>query len=606
MNGSASGHDRQSAAHHGGKPILDPRLGDMEDDYSATKQRSLLAIVGSLLVEISLTKLLFVWAVSMLLPSVLLGLAPILLTAWISETSDWLTEATGTGVVIVLLGALAVALIGWRPLFRLAENNFWSLNALAIQPAYAGSREALRHLTERALADPTGSELARLRAISCAAAGVLLFVVAGLVGISVWPATHWAGSVADIAAPHRLVLPTVTNAIVIMSTYLAVASLVWGFVDASSDQPIDFRAFDNTPAGERVWRVAHLSDVHVVGERYGFRIESGRAGARGNERFERVMERLATIHAVQALDLILLSGDMTDAGTSAEWAEFLDVLARHPDLAERMLILPGNHDVNIVDRANPARFDLPFSAAKTLRKLRVLSAIALIAKDRLLLASFAGKTPGPALAAVLEPRRSAIMDFADAGGFRASAELFRLWEELFPLVLPPAEEDGLGIALLNSNADTNFSFTNALGMISMGQAKRLTAAFDAYPKARWIVALHHHLTEYPMLVKAFSERIGTKLINGSWFLRVLKPYAERVVVMHGHRHIDWIGACGHLKIVSAPSPVMGHPAGPPHFYVHMISAGSDGSLRLLKPERVDIEAAREGWQPGRAGTAPPR
>jgi 3',5'-cyclic AMP phosphodiesterase CpdA len=606
MNGSASGHDRQSAARHGGKPILDPRLGDMEDDYSATKQRSLLAIVGSLLVEISLTKLLFVWAVSMLLPSVLLGLAPILLTAWISETSDWLTEATGTGVVIVLLGALAVALIGWRPLFRLAENNFWSLNALAIQPAYAGSREALRHLTERALADPTGSELARLRAISCAAAGVLLFVVAGLVGISVWPATHWAGSVADIAAPHRLVLPTVTNAIVIMSTYLAVASLVWGFVDASSDQPIDFRAFDNTPAGERVWRVAHLSDVHVVGERYGFRIESGRAGARGNERFERVMERLATIHAVQALDLILLSGDMTDAGTSAEWAEFLDVLARHPDLAERMLILPGNHDVNIVDRANPARFDLPFSAAKTLRKLRVLSAIALIAKDRLLLASFAGKTPGPALAAVLEPRRSAIMDFADAGGFRASAELFRLWEELFPLVLPPAEEDGLGIALLNSNADTNFSFTNALGMISMGQAKRLTAAFDAYPKARWIVALHHHLTEYPMLVKAFSERIGTKLINGSWFLRVLKPYAERVVVMHGHRHIDWIGACGHLKIVSAPSPVMGHPAGPPHFYVHMISAGSDGSLRLLKPERVDIEAAREGWQPGRAGTAPPR
>jgi hypothetical protein len=27
--------------------------------------------------------------------------------------------------------------------------------------------------------------------------------------------------------------------------------------------------------------------------------------------------------------------------------------------------------------------------------------------------------------------------------------------------------------------------------------------------------------------------------------------------MHGHRHIDWIGACGAIKIVSAPSPVMG-------------------------------------------------
>jgi hypothetical protein len=124
----------------------------------------------------------------------------------------------------------------------------------------------------------------------------------------------------------------------------------------------------------------------------------------------------------------------------------------------------------------------------------------------------------------------------------------------------------------------------------MEQAKRMTAAFDAYPKARWIVALHHHLAEYPMVVKTLAERIGTKLINGTWFLRVLKPYAERVVVMHGHRHIDWIGACGHLRIVSAPSPVMGYPGVPPHFYVHKLSPGPDGSMRLLRPERLDIEA----------------
>lgn len=38
------------------------------------------------------------------------------------------------------------------------------------------------------------------------------------------------------------------------------------------------------------------------------------------------MERLAAMHAVQAFDLILISGDMTDAGTSAEWAEFASSL----------------------------------------------------------------------------------------------------------------------------------------------------------------------------------------------------------------------------------------------------------------------------------------
>ena len=146
------------------------------------------------------------------------------------------------------------------------------------------------------------------------------------------------------------------------------------------------------------------------------------------------------------------------------------------------------------------------------------------------------------------------------------------------------------MAILNSNADTNFSFTNALGLMAVGQALRLTETFDRFPKARWIVALHHHLTEYPMPVAAFSERVGTALINGSWFLRVLKPYASRIVVMHGHRHKDWIGACGLLKIVSAPSPVMAKELSPTHFYIHALAAGPDGSLRLLMPERVEIAA----------------
>jgi hypothetical protein len=171
---------------------------------------------------------------------------------------------------------------------------------------------------------------------------------------------------------------------------------------------------------------------------------------------------------------------------------------------------------------------------------------------------------------------------------RLSNRLARLWDELFPLIAPPQAEDGLGVAILNSNADTNFSFTNALGMIPAADTRRLTAAFDHFPKARWIVALHHHLIEYPMPVTAFSERIGTALVNGSWFQRVLKPYAGRVVIMHGHRHVDWIGACGDLKIVSAPSPVMAPQSAPTHFYVHALAEGSDGRLALMTPERIDI------------------
>ena len=73
---------------------------------------------------------------------------------------------------------------------------------------------------------------------------------------------------------------------------------------------------------------------------------------------------------------------MTDAGIATEWAEFLDAVELHPALAERMLILPGNHDLNIVDRLNPARLDLPFSPIKRLRQMRTLSAIAAIQGHR--------------------------------------------------------------------------------------------------------------------------------------------------------------------------------------------------------------------------------
>jgi hypothetical protein len=110
-----------------------------------------------------------------------------------------------------------------------------------------------------------------------------------------------------------------------------------------------------------------------------------------------------------------------------------------------------------------------------------------------------------------------------------------------------------------------------------------------FPKARWIVALHHHVVEYPMPTKKFSERIGTALINGSWFIRRLQAFADRVVVMHGHRHIDWIGACGALKIVSAPSPVMNAlDDAPSYFYIHRLVSGLDGTLCLAEPEKVEI------------------
>jgi hypothetical protein len=570
-------------------PLIDPRLGDVEDDVSSPKQRSLLAIAGSLLAEISLPKLLFAVTFSILLPALLLGLAPLIATAWLLKLSTTAAQMTGLGAAFVLMAVVTAGWFGWQPLVRIAERNFWSLNALAIQPGYTFAREAFRYLVESMLrADASDTTRARLRAISSAAVAVILSLIALAIAARVWPVTRWVGTAVDLLDVRGLILPTLANAVVIVCVYLAAAALIWGFADAFMDQPSNLGAFDAASGGP-TWRVAHLSDIHLVGERYGFRIESGRRGPRGNDRFARILDRIEDIHRTNPLDVVLITGDMTDAGIATEWAQFLDAVALHPALAERMLILPGNHDLNIVDRLNPARLDLPFSPIKRLRQMRTLSAIAAIQGHRVRVVDPDSGTLDRTLAQALAPHRRWIAEFADTGGLRLAIGLGQLWDDQFPLILPPAEANGLGVAILNSNAETHFSFTNALGMVSVEQARRLAAAVVRFPHAHWIIALHHHLVEYPMSVAKFSERIGTALINGSWFIRKIKSFAPRAVVMHGHRHIDWIGACGELKIVSAPSPVMGATNEvPTYFHIHTLSAGPSRQICLLEPERVDI------------------
>src|SRR6202034_3248170 len=220
----ASAESEPQRPQHGpGKPLIDPRDGDAEDDASSPKQKSLMAIAASLLAEISLTKLLLAWAASIVLPAAILGLAPLVATAWVGDVFSRLLELYGIGAAIVLLAVAGVGWIGWGRLWRAAEANFWALNALGVQPGYALCREAIRHLAERALKPKSGAELARMRAMSCAGAGILLAVIAALVAAFVWPATRWIGSASDLAVAHHLLVPTLANAIVIMSLYLAAA-----------------------------------------------------------------------------------------------------------------------------------------------------------------------------------------------------------------------------------------------------------------------------------------------------------------------------------------------------------------------------------------------
>lgn len=566
-------------------PFLDPRLGDVEDDASSTKSRSLSGLAGSLLAEISLPKLFAAWLSLVALPVLVLGLGPLLASIWISAASTTV-ERLFSGLVPIAIGLMlgAAAYFGGRPLFRLVETNFWSLNALAIQPGYALVREVLRHVAEGRGGRSRG------RGWTALLAGLIVAALSGAILALVFPATRWTGTLADLAEPGRLAIAALYNAVAIIAAYVAVAALVWGAADAGMAQPEDLATFAPRAPGGRVFHVAHLSDIHIVGERYGFRIESGRAGPRGNERLARLLSHLAAIEAAGELDLVLLSGDMTDAGRAAEWAVFFDAIAAYPALAKKMVALPGNHDLNVVDRANPARLDLPLSPGKRLRQMRLIAALDRLQGRSVRVVDPGTGRPGAMLSEALDPQRAAIADFADAGGVRRGLALAHVLPAVFPMVLPPKATGGLGVVLLNSNAETHFSFTNALGFMPREQEAALAALLEADPDGLYLVALHHHVVEYPKPAKALSERIGTALVNGSWFVRRLSRFADRVVVMHGHRHIDWIGRCGPLVIISAPSPVMNaKDSGTTAFYVHAIGRTAEGRIALHAPRRIEIE-----------------
>ena len=567
------------------RPLVDPRDGDIETDASSTERRSLLALAGNLLAEVSLPKLAAALALLVVVPAVLLGVAPLLGSIWLSTVS---TKLRGGGALVVVVALAALAWFGGRPLLRAVERSFWALNAIAIQPGYVAWRELFMHAVEWMIgADPSEEKRARARAAASVVSGVVICVLSFVVAWFVWPETHWVGDLNDLRAPHRLAFAALANAVVIGVLYLAVASLTWAVADATMPQPREVQTFPARRDLGRSWRIAHLSDIHVVGERYGFRLGSGRAGPRGNDAVVAAFARLDEIHRRAPLDAIVITGDLTDAGTSAEWAELLDVLDAFPRLRRLIVAVPGNHDVNVVDRANPARLDLPTSPKKRLRQVRTMSALAVMQGDRARVVDADTRQLSHTVDRALEPDESRILAFAEHGSRRLAKIADEAWLSLFPMVLAPRHDDGLGIIALNSNAETHFSFTNALGLVTAEQATAIDKVMKQFPRAYWLVTLHHHIVEHPKLGHALAERIGTTLINGNYFTRRLQRVADRVIVLHGHRHIDWIGECGGLTIVSAPSATM--PAkgrDDVYFYILTVGVDASGRLQLAEPERV--------------------
>jgi hypothetical protein len=584
--------------------IWDLRRGDYDDNRMSPQGGGLRSLILSAAFEFNFLKVLIVFLALIIAPALLAGLA---LALAVSYGRLFLHARTMAGSSPALGLALAALLIGFalwvgRPLLRLGLDNVQQLHYTLIFPIFVALRELLRKIAEQFYGRSiTPEQLNHGRRIGSVVAA-LVFAGAGLALLF----TAWSSFGLQVINPARiqpwiLVKAALVNAAIVFGFSTAVASLVWLKQEVTLSDPV----LDWTPepvhGKSPEVRIAHLSDLHIVGERYGYRMEAGTHGPQGNECIARTLRQLEALQAQAPMDRILVTGDITDAGTRAEWAEFIDLLEDYPELRSRLSFIPGNHDVNVVDRTNPGRMDLPWSASQSLRKLRTLLALDMVQGDRAHLIDRTSGTLGPSLRDYLreDGRAERLRSLAERGSIRGRWEMEKVWDAIFPLVEPPQAGSGYGVILLDSNARTHLSLTNAIGFITPAQLRALRSVLRSCANTAWIIALHHQVVEYPVASISLADRIGLALVNASDVLAVIGPHASHIVVLHGHRHRDWIGDCGGLVLCSAPSAALGSQSGEKYhgaFFVHDFIFGTDGSIRLTKTDHVKVaDERKEGW-----------
>jgi hypothetical protein len=113
-------------------------------------------------------------------------------------------------------------------------------------------------------------------------------------------------------------------------------------------------------------------------------------------------------------------------------------------------LVPGNHDVNIIDRTNTGRLDLPWRAGQ-LRKLRGVLALDTLAGNRTHLVHRASGGVGPLLRDYLRQGQcpDLLRELANRGTIRGRREMTKAWEAISPLVSISLRER-IGLALINA------------------------------------------------------------------------------------------------------------------------------------------------------------
>jgi 3',5'-cyclic AMP phosphodiesterase CpdA len=573
--------------------IWDSRYGDADDNRTSPYGAGWKSLIFSNVLEFSYLKAVLAFLILIVIPALLVGVAPSIILSYGHRTLGTVQSAGSNPrlfAFLLLAVLILVPLLAGRRFFSITLDLFWHLHYTLVFPIFVALREVFGVVSERLPGRTnTQEQIHRRRRVGTVLAALLLGGAGFALAMSVELSIGLKLVDVERVAPLAVARAALGNAAMVFGFSTAAASAFWLWRELSVTEPALDWPHPLQPAAS-LFRVAHLSDLHIVGERYGYRMETGTHGPQGNQCVRDALERLAAIHTSRPIHRVLVTGDVTDAGIRAEWAEFLDLIAHFPELRARMSLVPGNHDVNIVDRTNTARPDLPWSLSKALRKLRFVFALDQIQGERAHLVDRKSGSLGPSLADYLREseRPSLLRALAEDGSVRGRLEIAKVWEAMFPLVEPAIEEQGYGVILLDSNAPSNLALTNAIGVVSPTQLRTLKSVLNGSPQRAWLILLHHQVVEYPVLGIPLRDRLGLALMNAPDLLAVIAPHAGRVVILHGHRHVDWVGITGKTVLCSGPSVTLGMEQYRGRFNIHEFSVSPTGSIEITANDRVKI------------------
>jgi 3',5'-cyclic AMP phosphodiesterase CpdA len=317
-------------------------------------------------------------------------------------------------------------------------------------------------------------------------------------------------------------------------------------------------------------RIAHWSDLHLVGVPGRQRIEKrrllsrSRDGAGGDE----VLHELITRHGPSLLAdvaVIIASGDITDSGQMVEWKAFFRLVT--PALLDKLILVPGNHDINIGSSLS----NLFEPQDRLVRLIRFLVAANRVQGQR---SFFLQHGQLRTLRSYLLEEASALDDLLDLrrrSGLRklTQAELKHqeevdwrtraVWNTVFPMAVTFDGSPLVFIVIDSVDPSTN-ALTNAFGNVGKDQRERIEKIVAQFPNHPKVVILHHHLLgaiEMPDGKPVKMSERGMGILDAEPLSKILAK--DVGVLFNGHRHIEYMAQLDDdLMVISAPSTTLGN------------------------------------------------